>query len=159
MNIRILAIGKLKEKYWQEALAEYEKRLRPYARLEIIVGPEGDAGKDPSDGEIAQTLKKEGRFFLDKMREHDYNVALDLQGELVTSEDIADLIADKAMDRGKTVTFLIGGSLGLDEAVKKRCHRKIAFGHATFPHQMIRVFLAEQIYRGFKIIRGEPYHK
>lgn len=159
MKIRILAIGKLKEKYWQAAIAEYEKRLGPYLKLEILEGGEEEAPENLHTREKNAILAKEGRFFLGKMKENDYNIALDLNGEMVSSEGLADLIEKNAMDRGKTVNFLIGGSLGLAEEVKERCQKRIAFGKATFPHQMIRVFLVEQIYRSMKIIRREPYHK
>ncbi len=159
MRIRILAIGRLKEKYWREAFAEYAKRLRPYARFEALEGPEADTGRESNDREKELVLEKEGRFFLGKISEDDYNIALDLDGDMVTSEELAAVIEREAMMKGKNVNFLIGGSLGMSDAVKRRCHRRIAFGRTTFPHQMIRVFLAEQIYRGFKIIRGEPYHK
>ena len=159
MRIRILAIGRLKEKYWREAFAEYDKRLRPYAHFEALEGPEADTGRESNDREKELVLEKEGRFFLGKISEDDYNIALDLDGDMVTSEELAAVIEREAMMKGKNVNFLIGGSLGMSDAVKRRCHWRIAFGRATFPHQMIRVFLAEQIYRGIKIIRGEPYHK
>lgn len=159
MKIRILAIGKLKEKYWKDAIAEYEKRLRPYAKLEIAEGNEEEAPENLSEKEKKRIMAKEGAFFLAKMKDGDYNIALDLDGEEITSERLAGLIETNGMMGGKTVNFLIGGSLGMDEEVKKKCHKRIAFGRATFPHQMIRVFLTEQIYRSMKIIRNEPYHK
>ncbi len=159
MKIRILAIGKLKEKYWREAIAEYEKRLGPYLKLEILEGGEEEAPENLSDREKDVALAKEGRFFLSKMKEGDYNIALDLNGEMESSEGLARLIEKNAMERGKTVNFLIGGSLGLAEEVNGRCQKQVAFGRATFPHQLIRVFLVEQIYRSMKIIRREPYHK
>ena len=93
------------------------------------------------------------------MKEGDYNIALDLGGDMVTSSQLAAMIENKGMMAGKNINFLIGGSLGLSSAVKSKCHKRIAFGNATFPHQMIRVFLTEQIYRSFKILRNEPYHK
>lgn len=159
MKIRILAIGKLKEKYWKDAIGEYEKRLKPYLRLEIVEGPEEDAPEHLGEREKEQLLQKEGRFFLDKMKEGDYNIALALGGEMISSEDLADTIAKEAMMGSKTVNFLIGGSLGMAPAVREKCQKRVAFGNATFPHQLIRVFLTEQIYRSMKIIRKEPYHK
>lgn len=159
MKIRILAIGKLKEKYWKAAIAEYEKRLLPYVKLEILEGNEEEAPEKLSDKEREAVLAKEGRFFLDKMKEGDYNIALDLNGEMSSSEGLAGMIEEHGMMGGKTVNFLIGGSLGMSEAVKQGCQKRIAFGKATFPHQLIRVFLVEQIYRSMKIIRKEPYHK
>ena len=159
MKIRILAIGKLKEKYWREAGGEYAKRLHPYMKLEILEGGEEDAPERLSDREKDAVLAKEGRFFLHKMREGDCNIALDLNGEMVSSEELSQLIERNAMEHGKTVNFLIGGSLGLAEEVKGRCEKRLAFGKVTFPHQLIRVFLVEQIYRSMKMIRREPYHK
>lgn len=159
MKIRILAIGKLKEKYWKDAITEYEKRLKPHLKLEIMEGAEEDAPENLSAKEKELILAKEGRFFLDKINEGDANIALDLGGEMLSSEELAALIETKAMMDGKTVNFLIGGSLGLAETVKQKCAKRIAFGNATFPHQLMRVFLVEQIYRSIKIIRGEPYHK
>lgn len=159
MKIRILAIGKLKEKYWREAIAEYEKRLRPYIKLEILEGSEEDAPENLSEKEKELVMVKEGRFFLNKIKDDDYNIALDLGGDMVTSEALAGVIEKKGMMQGKNINFIIGGSLGIDGEVKKKCHKRIAFGNATFPHQMIRVFLTEQIYRSMKIIRNEPYHK
>ena len=159
MKIRILAIGKLKEKYWKDAIAEYQKRLNSHTKLEILEGPEINAPADIGEKERQRILSKEGLFFFSKIRENDYNIALDLKGEMVTSEELAEIIREEALMKGKNVNFLIGGSLGIDQQVIEMCHRSIAFGHVTFPHQMIRVFLAEQIYRCFKIIRKEPYHK
>lgn len=159
MKIRILAIGKLKEKYWREAIAEYEKRLRPYIKFEILEGAEEDAPENLSQKEKEQLMAKEGQFFLGKIKDGDYTVALDLGGEMITSEALAELVEKKGMMLGKNINFIIGGSLGIADEVKKKCQKRIAFGNATFPHQMIRVFLTEQIYRSMKIIRNEPYHK
>lgn len=159
MKIRILAIGKLKERYWRDAVAEYEKRLRPYIKLEILEGSEENAPENLSPKEKELLMAKEGCFFLNKMKADDYNIALDLGGDMVTSEELSNIIERNGMIPGKNINFIIGGSLGIDGAVKERCHRRIAFGNVTFPHQMIRVFLAEQIYRSMKILRGEPYHK
>lgn len=159
MKIRILAIGKIKEAYWKDAIAEYSKRLKPYVKLEILEGPEKDAPENLSEKEKLAVMAAEGKFFKEKIKDGDYSVALDLNGEAVSSEDLAALIEEKAMMAGKTVNFLIGGSLGLDNEVKSMCQKRIAFGRATFPHQLMRVFLTEQIYRSIKIIRKEPYHK
>ena len=159
MKIRILAIGKLKERYWKDAIAEYEKRLRPYVRMEILEGSEENAPEHLSPKEKEAVMAKEGCFFLHKIKPDDYNIALDLGGDMVTSEELADIIEKKGMLPGNNINFIIGGSLGIDRAVIAKCHRRIAFGNATFPHQMIRVFLTEQIYRSMKILRNEPYHK
>ncbi|MDO4541811.1 MAG: 23S rRNA (pseudouridine(1915)-N(3))-methyltransferase RlmH, partial [Bacillota bacterium] len=135
------------------------KRLKPHLKLEILEGPEENAPDNISPGEIGVILSKEGKFFLDKMKEGDYNIALDLDGKALTSPEIAQTVEAEAMMKGKTVNFLIGGSLGIAREVKDKCHLKISFGRATFPHQLIRVFVVEQIYRAVKIIRHEPYHK
>ena len=159
MRAALLCVGKLKEKYWRDAIAEYEKRLRPYVKLEILEGSEEDAPENLSEREKERIMEKEGAFFLGKMKEGDYNIALDLCGDMVTSPQLAAMIENKGMMAGKNINFLIGGSLGLSSAVKAKCQKRIDFGNATFPHQMIRVFLTEQIYRSFKILRNEPYHK
>ena len=104
-------------------------------------------------------MAKEGKFFLSKIKDGDYTIALDLGGEMITSEGLAELIEKKGMMQGKNINFIIGGSLGIADEVKAKCQKRIAFGNATFPHQMIRVFLTEQVYRSMKIIRNEPYHK
>ena len=159
MKIRILAIGKLKEKYWRDAIGEYEKRLRPYVKFEILEGAEEDAPENLSQREKELIMAKEGKFFLSKIKDGDYTVALDLGGEMITSEGLAELIEKKGMMQGKNINFIIGGSLGIADEVKAKCQKRVAFGNATFPHQMIRVFLTEQVYRSMKIIRNEPYHK
>ena len=159
MKIRLLAIGKMKENYLKAAVAEYEKRLKPHVKLEILEGPEEDAPDGLSDREIEIILHKEAPFFLRKMGKDDYNIALDLEGRQLTSPEIAALVAEHGMMAGKTLNFLIGGSLGLAKEVKDRCQFALSFGKATFPHQLMRVFLVEQIYRSIKIIKNEPYHK
>lgn len=159
MKIRILAIGKVKEKYLKEAMGEYEKRLVPYVKLEIWEGAEENAPEGLSPKDIEIILNKEGEFFCRRMQEGDYNIALDLAGKALTSLEIAKTIEDKGMMAGKDINFLIGGSLGLAQDVKNRCQLAVSFGKATFPHQLIRVFLIEQIYRSMKIIKNEPYHK
>lgn len=159
MKIRILAIGKIKEKYLKDAIAEYSKRLVPYVKLEILEGAEENAPEGLSPRDIEIILNREGEFFLRKIRQGDYNIALDLDGKALTSGEIAKTIEDKGMMAGKDINFLIGGSLGLAQDVKNQCQLAVSFGKATFPHQLIRVFLVEQIYRSMKIIKNEPYHK
>ena len=159
MRIRILAIGKIKESYLKAAIADYEKRLKPYLKLEILEGSEEDASERLSEAEKQQVIAKEGRYFLAKMKDGEYHIALDLTGKNITSPELAHITAEKGMMEGKTINFIIGGSLGISDEVKKKCHLQIAFGKATFPHQLIRLFLTEQIYRSMKIIKNEPYHK
>lgn len=159
MKIRILTIGKLKEKYWKDAIAEYTKRLKPYTKFEIIEGAEEDAPEGLTEKEIGLHLQKEGVFFLDKMKPDDYSICLDLDGKLLSSVEMARAVEAHGMMEGKTVNFLIGGSFGIAPEVKNKCDLRLCFGKATFPHQLMRVILTEQIYRSMKIIRKEPYHK
>ena len=155
MRVKVLAIGKIKESYVREALADYEKRIKPYARLEIVEGSEEDA----NCGDTAKVLGNEGAFFLRHLERDVFAIALDLEGKALTSPDLAALLEEKGNMEGKEIAFLIGGSLGLSQKVKNRCQYQLSFGKATFPHQLIRVFLLEQIYRCQKILKNEPYHK
>ena len=110
-------------------------------------------------GKLKERYAKEGRFFLQKLGPDDFNIALDIEGELLSSPELARVVEERALMAGKTLNFLIGGSLGLDEAVKQRCQLRLSFGRLTFPHQLFRVVVCEQVYRCFKIIRHETYHK
>ncbi len=155
MKVKVLAVGKIKEAYLKAALNDYEKRIKPYAKLEIMEGPEEDANM----GDPNRVLAKEGAFFLRHLDRDVYAIALDLEGNALSSPELAMLLEEKGNMEGKEIAFLIGGSLGLSDEVKSRCQCKLSFGKATFPHQLIRVFLLEQIYRCQKIIKNEPYHK
>lgn len=155
MKVKVLAIGKIKEAYLKAALVDYEKRIKPYAKLEIVEGPEEDA----NCGDTAKVLAKEGVFFLRHLQRDVYAIALDLQGKDLTSPALAALLEEKGNLCGQEIAFLIGGSLGLSDKVRERCQCRLSFGKATFPHQLIRVFLLEQIYRCHKILKNEPYHK
>ena len=159
MNIRIVAVGKLKKKYWLEATKEYEKRLRPYARLEIREVPDERAPESLSPAEEAQVKAREGERILTALEQDDHFVALDVEGELWTSEQLAAFLEKQAVYGGGSVAFVIGGSLGLAPEVLRRADRRLSFGRLTYPHQMMRVMLLEQLYRAFRIMRGEPYHK
>lgn len=158
MKVKILAIGKVKERYLNEGLKDYSRRLKPYCHFEILEGPELEAPERLSEAEKRQLVAKEGQFFLQKLGDG-YTIALDGGGKLLTSAELAGVIEDKGMMEGKTLQFLIGGSLGLSEEVKAKSQLLLSFGRVTFPHQLIRLFLAEQVYRSMKIIRNEPYHK
>lgn len=150
MQIKIVCVGKLKEKYWQAAVAEYTKRLTPYAKLDIL-----EVKESKSDD-----INEEGENILAKLSPEDYVVALAIKGKRFTSEDFSAQI-EKIMADGskKAIVFIIGGSQGLSDKVMKRANLEISFSDMTFPHQMMRVILLEQVYRAFKIMKNEPYHK
>ena len=148
--IKIICIGNIKEKYLTEAIKEYQKRLSKYTKLEIIeLKDEKDKGNP---------LKKEKESILKHINEKDNIVLLDIQGEELTSEEFSDFI-NKELTNHSNITFIIGSSNGLDKSIKDLTGKKISFSRLTFPHQLFRVILLEQIYRAFKIINNETYHK
>ncbi|MDO5490959.1 MAG: 23S rRNA (pseudouridine(1915)-N(3))-methyltransferase RlmH [Bacillota bacterium] len=159
MNIRIIAIGKLKKKYWQDAVKEYAKRLSAYCRLEIIELKESPLRANPSAAEEEAVRQEEGREILRRIRREEYVITLEITGKTMSSTRLAGKIEDLGLEGKADVAFVIGGSLGLSEEVSWRADLKLSFSAMTFPHQMMRVILLEQIYRSFKIIRGETYHK
>lgn len=159
MKIKIIAVGKLKEKYLKQGIAEYQKRLGKYCKFEIIEVPDEKAPENLSDTEMLQVKEKEGQKILSKISDSDYVFALAIQGEEITSEGFAEQI-DYLSTRGtSSFAFVIGGSLGLSDEVMKRSDAQISFGRLTYPHQLMRLILTEQVYRCFRIIKGEPYHK
>ena len=159
MNIRIIAIGKLKEKYWQDAVREYSKRLGAYCSLEIVELKESLLRANASAADEEAVKLSEGEEILTKIRKTDYVITLEIKGKSLTSEGLADKINQLGIDGRSDIVFVIGGSLGLSPQVSKRADYKLSFSAMTFPHQMMRVILLEQIYRSFKINRGETYHK
>ena len=160
MKITILSVGKLKEKYWKQAIAEYEKRLGPYTKVEIIEVPDEKAPENMSDKEIEQVKEKEGEKILSKIEDSDYVVSLEILGKQMTSEKFADFIQNEMLEGfGRNMVFVIGGSNGLSKEVSNRSNYKLSFSKMTFPHQLMRVVLLEQIYRAYRIINGHPYHK
>ena len=159
MKITILAVGKCKEKYWRDALAEYEKRLGRYHKLTVEEVADEKTPENASPAENIQIKEKEGERLLSKIPDGAYVIALAIEGELLSSEEFAARLEKLAVTGTSHVIFVIGGSLGLSQAVLARADRKISFGRMTYPHQLMRVILAEQIYRAAKIARGEPYHK
>lgn len=159
MNITVLCIGKIKERYWEEAIKEYSKRLSKYARLEIQELKETRISDKPSAAEEQAVKESEGKAILSKIKKEAYVITLEIKGKALSSEALAEKL-DSLMVSGKSdIVFVIGGSLGLSEEVSRRADFKLSFSAMTFPHQMIRVFLLEQIYRAYKINRGETYHK
>lgn len=159
MKITILTVGKLKEKYWKQAIAEYEKRLGAYSKVEIIEVPDEKAPENMSDKEVEQVKEKEGQRLLAKVKQQSTVITLEIKGNMLTSEGLAKEIESR-MTRGQSAfTFIIGGSNGLHKDVLDRSDYALSFSKMTFPHQMMRVILIEQVYRAFKIMRGETYHK
>lgn len=151
MMIKIIAVGKIKEDFYTDAVAEYVKRLGGYTKLSIVQVPD-----EKSD---EKTLDKEADHILKHINEHDYVITLEIRGKRLSSDGFADLIEQLEISGRSDITFIIGGSLGLSHRVTERADQKISFSDMTFPHQLMRVILLEQIYRAYKIIRHEPYHK
>ena len=159
MKITILCVGKCKEKYMQQAVAEYVKRLSRYVKMQIIEVPDEKTPEGASTRQEEQIKEKEGKRLLEKIRSEDEVVVLAIEGEQMKSEEFAHQINQYGI-RGKgNVVFVIGGSLGLSHEVMKRANQKLSFSKMTFPHQLMRVILLEQIYRSYRIIKKEPYHK
>ena len=158
MKIRIVAVGKLKEKYLREGVAEYEKRLAPFASVELLETREEYMAENPSEAQRQQTLAKEGERLLRLVPERSFLIVLDVKGKLLSSEALAKELAARALQGQSDLTFLIGGAFGLSPAVRERADLRISFSPMTFTHQMVRLLLYEQIYRAFKINRGEKYH-
>ncbi|MFD1734979.1 23S rRNA (pseudouridine(1915)-N(3))-methyltransferase RlmH [Bacillus salitolerans] len=159
MNISIVTIGKLKEKYLKQGIDEYAKRLTAYAKLDIIELPDEKAPENLSETEMEQVKQKEGERILQKISPDTYVIALAIEGKMKSSEQLAEDL-DKLATYGKSkIAFVIGGSLGLSSEVMKRADESLSFSKMTFPHQLMKLILVEQIYRAFRINRGEPYHK
>ena len=159
MKITVLTVGKIKEKYFTAAIAEYSKRLGRYCRLEMIeVQDEKTPDKAPEAINL-QIKEKEGERLLANMKEDAYVIALAIQGKELSSEQLAQKISQLTLNGKSHITFVIGGSLGLSDAVLKRADYQLSFSPMTFPHQLMRVILLEQIYRSFRIRNNEPYHK
>ena len=159
MNITIICIGKLKERYWTEAVEEYSKRLGKYCTLLINELKEERIRDNPSKTEEIAVKEAEGRSILRQIKPGTYVIALEIKGQELTSEKMAKKISNLALEGKSEIIFIIGGSLGLSEEVLNRADFRLSFSKMTFPHQMMRVILLEQIYRSFKIIKNEPYHK
>ena len=159
MKIRIICIGKLKEKYWTSAAAEYSKRISGYANIEIVELKESRLPSNPSEADENSVLIREGQNILNKIKESDHVIAMEVEGEQLESVEVAKKIQHAFDTKSSTIDFVIGGSLGLSDEVKKRVDYGLSFSKMTFPHQMARIMLLEQIYRAFKINSGETYHK
>ncbi|MCD8238839.1 MAG: 23S rRNA (pseudouridine(1915)-N(3))-methyltransferase RlmH [Clostridiales bacterium] len=158
MKITILCVGKIKEKFYRDALEEYKKRLSRYIKLEIIEVPDEKAPESLSSAEAVKIKDKEGERLLSKLKES-YVVSLAIEGKQLSSEGFAKMLSEKAVGGTSSITFIIGGSLGLSQNVLNKSDYLLSFSKMTFPHQLMRVILSEQIYRAYRIISGEPYHK
>ena len=158
LNIRIICVGKFKEKYWEAASAEYMKRLGAYCNVSVTEVKEEKLPAHASRADEENVIDKEGKSILEKIGAGDCVIALDIKGKEMSSEALAAKIADISFT-ASTIDFIIGGSLGLSAEVKSRADLRMSFGPVTLPHQLARIVLLEQIYRAFKINAGETYHK
>ncbi|MEE1009724.1 MAG: 23S rRNA (pseudouridine(1915)-N(3))-methyltransferase RlmH [Agathobacter sp.] len=159
MKITILCVGKVKEKFYQDAIKEFQKRLSRYCKLNIVEVPDEKTQEQASETEINIVKDKEGERILKSIKEDAYVICLAIDGKQLDSVELSQKI-DKLCVSGKShICFIIGGSLGLSDAVLARADYKLSFSRMTFPHQLMRVILLEQIYRAFRISNNEPYHK
>lgn len=159
MKITIVCVGKVKEKFYRDAIAEYEKRLGKYCKLEILEVADEKTPEGASQVQEEQIKAREGQRILEKLRDDAYVCTLEIGGKKLSSEGLADWMEKLTVSGTSHIAFVIGGSLGLHESVCSRADMHLSFSDMTFPHQLMRVILIEQIYRGFRIIHKEPYHK
>lgn len=159
MKITVACVGKIKEKFFTGAIEEYSKRLSRYVNLEICQVNDEKAPENMSDADVLKVKDTEGERLLKVIKDSSYVVALAIDGKKLTSEAFADFFSKKMLNGISHITFVIGGSLGLSESVLKRADYKLSFSDMTFPHQLMRVILLEQIYRANRINNNEPYHK
>jgi 23S rRNA (pseudouridine1915-N3)-methyltransferase len=159
MNIKLVVVGKLKEKYFKAGIAEYSKRLSRFCNFRIIEVPDEKAPESLSKAEMQHVIEKEGDRILSKIVDKEYVYALAILGKERSSEEFAKEIDQLTTYGHSDITFVIGGSLGLDPRVLKRADTQISFGRFTLPHQLMRLVLTEQVYRAFMINEGSPYHK
>ena len=158
LNVNIICVGNLKEKFFTDALSEYKKRLGRYCKFEVVELPEEKIADNVTQSQIDKTLKKEGEKILSKIGKSDFVVAMCIEGKQLSSEELAKKIEDISLTNS-TVNFVIGGSWGLSDDVKKRADMRLSVSKMTFHHQLFRVMLAEQIYRAFSITANAKYHK
>lgn len=159
MKIKIVTVGKLKEKYLKDGIAEYTKRISRFAKLEMIELADEKTPDKASELENQKILETEGARILSKVGERDFVVVLAIEGKTLSSEDFSKQLEQASIKGYSTLTFIIGGSLGLAPIVKNRANLSVSFGRLTLPHQLMRLVLVEQIYRAFTIQQGSPYHK
>lgn len=158
MKIKIYCIGKIKEQYLKDGIEEYKKRLLPYTNIEIIEVLDSKAKDNPNSSDLKKAKDEEGERVL-KLLKNDYLIGLDMNKKEYISEDFAEYLNKKLVEGGSNLSFVIGGSYGLSDALKTRCNDSISLSKMTFLHQMTRLILLEQIYRSFKILNNETYHK
>ena len=159
MNITILCVGQIKEKYFRDAIAEYQKRLSRYCKLQMIEVADEKTKENASEAENDLIRKKEGERLLKHIKDSDYCITLEIDGKMLTSEGLSKEIDRLGLAGKSSLVFVIGGSIGLDTAVLKRSDYALSFSKMTFPHQLMRVILLEQIYRAYQINAGTKYHK
>lgn len=159
MRITIVAVGKVKEAFFRDAIEEYSKRLSRYVKLEIVAVPDEMTPDNASRAEELEIRRKEGSRILSKIKDNDVVCCLEIEGKKLTSEGLATWLEKQAVSGSSNICFVIGGSLGLHPDVIKRADFHLSFSDMTFPHQLMRVILLEQIYRAERIINHEPYHK
>lgn len=159
MNINIIAVGKIKEKYMREGIKEFEKRLSRYCNLKIIELDDEKAPEKLSEKDMEIVKEKEARKILPKIPPSSYIISLEIMGKEISSEKMSEKIENLMVDGVNNITFIIGGSLGLSKEISKISNFKLSFSKMTFPHQLMRLILLEQVYRSFRIMKNEPYHK
>ena len=159
MKITLITVGKIKEKYLKDAFAEYQKRLGAYCKLEIVEVADEKTPDNASEVVEEQIRRKEGERILKYIKDDAYVITLEINGKQLSSEELADKIEELGVRGTSHIMFIIGGSIGLGKEVMKRSDYALSFSKMTFPHQLMRVILLEQVYRGYRIMNGEPYHK
>lgn len=159
MKVSVICVGKIKEKYFRDAISEYEKRLSKYCKLEILEVQDEKTPDNASPALEEQIKEKEATRILKHIKDGAHVITLEIKGQELSSEKLASRIELLGVQGKSHIQFIIGGSLGLSESISQIAHEKISFSKMTFPHQLMRVILLEQIYRSYRIISGEPYHK
>lgn len=159
MNINIITVGKLKEKYLKLGIEEFSKRLSKYCKLDFVELDDEKCPENLSEKDMLIVKDKEGKKILSRIKNNSYVIALAIDAKNLSSEELADTISNLGVRGHSHITFVIGGSLGLSDEVLKRADYKLSFSKMTFPHQMMKLILLEQIYRSFRINNNEPYHK
>ncbi len=159
MKIKVVTVGKLKEKYLKDGIAEYSKRISRFAKFEMIELSDEKTPDKASESENQKILEIEGQRILSKIADRDFVIVLAIEGKTFFSEEFSKQLEETSIKGFSTLTFIIGGSLGLSSFVKNRANLSVSFGRLTLPHQLMRLVLVEQIYRAFTIQQGFPYHK
>ena len=159
MKIKLIALGKLKETYLKDGIGEYVKRMSRFCDTEILELPDEKIPDNPSESEEKAVLAKEAERIKKCIGQKDYVITLCVEGKQLSSEQLAEKMNEISLSGFSTITFIIGGSLGLDPEIKQLSHLKLSFSKFTFPHQLMRLILVEQVYRAFKINHNETYHK